>query len=110
MVPILQAPERHWQCPSCEQTHVTRDARPHTPMHDCQRLNGLSAPFVEVTHGQELVRFSVRHRVVEREDYLGNELARFDSTGTPITAVLTERADGSNDCLAFAGTAQADVY
>jgi hypothetical protein len=75
-------------------------------MHNCPRLNGLAAPFVEIT-GQELDTRTVRHRVIEREDFLGHELAHFDDNGTPITAVLTERADGSNDCHAFAGTAQA---
>ena len=84
MIPILTAPERHWQCPSCELTRVTREARPHTPMHDCARLNGIMAPFVEVTHGQELVKHSVRHVVVEREDYLNGDIARTDATGTPV--------------------------
>jgi hypothetical protein len=107
MIPILDAPERHWQCPTCEQTHVTREARVHTPMHNCRRLNGIVAPFVEVTHGQELVRNSVRHRVLEWQDYVGNEIAQFDATGRAVSALLTERADGSNDCMAFAATAQA---
>ena len=107
-VVILQAPEKHWECPSCGIQHVTNEARPHTPMHNCGALNGLVAPYVEVL-GSELKKNSVRHRLQEREDYVGKEIVRTDATGRPFVAVYTDRADGSNDCHAFAGTAQADT-
>ena len=106
---VLEAPEKHWQCPSCGIQYVTREARPHTPMHGCPALRGLLAPYVEVLSGSELKKYSVRHKPIEREDYVGQELARTDATGRPFTAVYTERADGSNDCHAFAGTAQAKI-
>lgn len=101
---LLTAPERRWQCPSCDRQHVTREARPHTPMHTCSALNGLATPFVEV-RGDALAKHSVRHVVVEREDYVGNELVQTDNTGRPVMALRTERADGSNDARVFAPTA-----
>ena len=101
---LLTPLEKHWECPSCGLQHVTNEPKPHTPMHNCVKLNGLVAPFVEV-FGDQLEKHSVQHKVVVRGDYLGDELARFDGAGKPITAVLTERADGSNDCYAFAATA-----
>lgn len=103
---VLEAPERHWECPSCGIQYITKEARPHQPMHPCPGLRGLLAPYVEV-YGSELKKYSVRHKLIEREDYVGKEIVTTDSTGTPFVAVYTERADGSNDCHAFAGMAQA---
>jgi hypothetical protein len=103
VVPLLDATKR-WECPSCGLQHVTREARPHTPMHDCRALAGLLAPFVAVT-GAELNRHQQRLVVVDREDYVGNEIVRTDGNGRPVMAVRTERADGSNDCHVFAPTA-----
>lgn len=59
---------------------------------------------VEVT-GIELDLHKVRLVRVDREDYVGSEIVRTDATGRPAMAVITERADGSNDCHAFAATA-----
>lgn len=106
---LLDVPERHWQCPSCGHPYVTKEYRPHTPMHPCPGLKGLLAPYVEVITGSELKKYSVRHRLIEREDYIGKEIVRTDATGRPFAAIYTERADGSNDCHAFAGTAQAET-
>jgi hypothetical protein len=105
---ILEVPEKHWECPSCGIQHVTKELRPHTPMHNCKSLNGLVAPYVEVI-GSELKKNIVRHRLIEREDYVGKEIVRTDANGRPFTAIYTERSDGSNDCHAFAGTAQAQT-
>jgi uncharacterized protein YodC (DUF2158 family) len=69
-------------------------------------MNGLLVPFVEVT-GLELNPGKVRLVRVEREDYVGSETVTTDETGRPAMAVVTERADGSNDCHAFAGLAVA---
>lgn len=106
-VVIIEPPEKHWECPTCGHQHVTRELKPHTPMHFCPKLSGVYAPYVQV-FGDELPKLSVRHVVVERGDYLGKEIAQKDRRGRPITAILTERADGSNDCHAFAGMATGD--
>lgn len=94
----LLDPSKRWECPSCGLQHVTREPRPHTPMHPCPGLRGLLAPFVEVVG--ELKKNSVRHVAVEREDYIGDE----QGVGR-VMAVRTERADGSNDCHVFAPAA-----
>lgn len=100
MTPILR-PHHRWACPSCEALHETFDARPHTPMHPCPALRGLLAPFVPWR--EKVVE---RHVVVERQDYVGDEVGvRFDDDGRAITSLRTERPDGSNDSLAFAPTA-----
>lgn len=104
MTAVLLDPTKHWQCPSCGLQHVTKEPRPHVPMHPCRALRGVLAPFVEV-HGHELRKHSVRHVVNEREDYVGGELVRTDGEGRPVMSIVTERADGSNDCHVFAPTA-----
>lgn len=99
MVAPLLDPTKRWECPSCGGQHVTREPRPHTPMHPCKALGGLLAPFVEV-YGAELAKGAARHVLVEREDYVGDERG----VG-PVMGLRTERADGSNDCQVFAGVA-----
>jgi hypothetical protein len=47
-----------------------------------------------------------RVRVVEREDYEGDELVQRDGNGRPIAAIYTDRPDGSNDCVVLAPTAR----
>lgn len=110
-VPILEAPERRWECPTCGRQHVTREHRPHTPMHHCAGLAGLWTPFVAV-HGRELARHSVRHVAVEREDYVAGERGIRYADGRAVMAIRVERADGSNDCHVFApvATAAAAAY
>lgn len=88
-----------WQCPSCGQTTVTNDRRPHTPFHTCPQLAGLTAPFVVDGTPAE-------HRVNERDDYIGQERVLFDGNGRPIMSVVTVRDDGQ-DCTVYAPTAQA---
>lgn len=104
-VPIL-APERRWQCPSCDRQLVTHDNETKPRLHPCRGLRGILAPFVEVD-GLELRKHSTRHVVNEREDYVGAELVRTDAEGRPVMSVVTERADGSNDCHVFVPTATA---
>lgn len=89
--------EQHWVCPNCPATAVTV-GKPNR-FHACPALGGLSAPLV-------LEGVDVRVRVVEREDYVGNEIVQRDGDGRPVMAVLTERPDGSNDCMVMAPTAQ----
>lgn len=105
-VPIFEAPEHRWACPSCSLLHVTREHRPHTPMHNCAGHRGVMVPFVPVASNEGPARGAVRHVVVERGDYVGGEVGlRTDDNGRPVMAVITERADGSNDCAIFAGAA-----
>lgn len=97
MTQILKYPTQYWVCPSCEQTHVTFETKPHLPMHSCPKLYSISAPFVNVNDPQR-----ARHVVVEREDYVGSENVGLNAEGRPIMSVRTERADGSNDTHVFA--------
>jgi hypothetical protein len=107
-VVVFDPIEKHWECPSCHIQYVTHEPRPHIPMHFCVALNGLCAPYAEIYgDDQHLKKNSVRHVAVEREDYIGTAIPRTDDNGKPFSAVLTERADGSNDCHAFADTATA---
>jgi hypothetical protein len=101
-VPILN-PEQRWECPSCRLQHVTREARPHVPMHPCRELAGFLAPFARVD-GSDLAR--VVHRVDVREDFIGGEKVRVDGNGCPVMAIRTEREDGY-DTHVYAATAAA---
>jgi hypothetical protein len=87
-IPLLN-PEQRWECPNCPQTHVTNDARPHTPFHDCRGLKGLTAPFV--TAGRK-----VKVEALEREDYVGNEMVQVDGDGRPVMSVQTTHDDGTD--------------
>lgn len=95
MAEILLQPEQHWECPNCELTQVTHEAQPHTRFHSCRGLRGLTAPMVPA--GSD-----VKVEAVEREDYVGQEVVTTDGEGRPIMAVVTTRADGSNDCAVMA--------
>ena len=91
---ILTA-EQHWCCPNCPATAVT--VGQSNRLHDCPGLAGLIAPLV-------LNGTRCRVRAVEREDYVGDADVRRDGRGRPMAAVVTERADGSNDVLTFPAT------
>ncbi len=95
---LLEMPARHWECPQCPLTDVTREARPHTRMHVCAGLGGITAPMVPAGAQAE-------HRLVEREDYIGREAVQLHG-GRPVMAVRTTRDDGE-DCTVFAPTATA---
>lgn len=96
---LLEVPARHWVCPNCSATHVTREALPHTPFHSCRGMGGLTAPYVE-----EGVAAKVEAKV--REDYVGRELVAHDAGGRPIMSVITTRDDGQ-DCAVLAPCATA---
>ena len=98
---FLLSPERHWDCPNCDATHVTREPRPHTPFHNCRGLRGLSAPFV-------LAGTKAKVEQVDRDDYVGRELVQTDGEGRPVMAVVTTRYDGQ-DCTVYAPTATGSV-
>lgn len=95
-IPILQPPERRWECPSCDLTQVTRRRDVHTEFHHCSGLAGLWTPMVSAGTRAE-------HRAVEREDYIGKELVQY-ADGRPVMSVVTVRDDGQ-DCTIFAPAA-----
>lgn len=66
-------------------------------MHPCPGLAGLMVPLL-----REGVRADLR--VVEREDYVGNDFVQIDGNGRPVMAVKTVRDDGE-DCTVFPSTA-----
>ena len=84
-----------WVCPECGLKDRTRNAGPHTRMHTCPKLYGLTAPMVrEGTKAHILAK--------EREDYVGTEKVTTDDRGRPVMSIITERPDGSNDTIVFA--------
>lgn len=99
MRPVLLEPPTHrWHCPACRKDDATREIRPHTRMHDCPALGGLSVPFLPAGTDARLVAH-------EREDYVGRELVRLDEHGRPVMQVTTEHADGRVDATVYAPTA-----
>lgn len=102
---LLTPPEKRWACPACTTTAVTRESRPHTEMHQCAGLGGLTAPMVEV-HGTELPRYAARHVLLDREDYVGPDIVRMHE-GRAVMALVTEHDDGHTDCTVYAPTAVA---
>lgn len=93
-------PEQRWECPNCEQTAVTREAKPHTRFHSCRGLRGITAPLVPAGTDCKV-------EAVERGDWVGAETVQSDGEGRPVMAVVTTRADGSNDCAVLAPCATA---
>ncbi|SRR6266540_1306048 len=96
MIPILQA-TKHWWCPNCNLTDVTHEVRPHTRMHSCNGLYGLTSPMVPV--GQKAK--SIMH---EPDDYVKHEnvtYAEVDNKSRPVMNIVTTR-DNGEDCTVFA--------
>lgn len=87
-------PEKHWVCPNCTTTHVTRERLPHAPFHPCGGLKGLTSPLVEDGTACKVV-------IAERGDYVGGELVAMDGEGRPVMSVVTVRDDGM-DCAVLA--------
>jgi hypothetical protein len=98
-IPILR-PEQRWECPNCTLRDVTHEAQPHSRMHMCRGLKGLTAPMVPAgTH--------CKVEAHEREDYIGDEIVTVDGENRPIMRVETTRDDG-NDVAVFAPLARSD--
>lgn len=92
---LLDPPTQRWSCPNCDLEDVTREARPHSRMHSCRGLKGMTAPMVPAG-------ISCKVEAVERGDYIGDEKGiRFDGDGKAIMSVRTVRDDGV-DCAVFA--------
>jgi hypothetical protein len=96
-VTTLLDPTRRWWCPSCPLTDVTREAQPHSRMHDCPGMGGLSVPMVPEG-------VNATHVARERDDYVGTEDVRYDTNGRPVASVTTVRDDGE-DVTVYAPTA-----
>lgn len=99
-VPLLQL-EQRWTCPNCTFTDVTHEANPHSRMHSCRGLKGLTAPMVPAG-----TRCKVE--AVERDDYVGDETVTVDGDGRPVMSVVTTR-DHGRDVAVFAPCATADL-
>lgn len=110
---LLTPPKGGWECPSCGHQEASRPGErvpgpghSTTKVHACPRLGGLGVPLVWVTVNAGMRRGMVRHVAVERDDYVGAERGMVrDDRGRVISAVRTERADGSNDVRVHAPTA-----
>jgi hypothetical protein len=102
---LLEPPAKHWGCPSCSWTHVTRLAQPHAPMHGCPGAGGMQV------FGTPVAQLAVvRHVVRERDDYIGGEVVQLaPDTGRPVMAVETHYADGRMDSAVYAPTATAEI-
>ncbi len=96
-LPILSAPVRRWECEHCNTRSTTREPRPHSEFHSCPGHGGLTMPMVLQGSG-------ARTRVVEREDYVGDEDVA-QANGRPVMSVITDHPDGSNDVAVYAPTA-----
>lgn len=98
---------RIWRCPSCGLRHDAPAVGIQTKTHQCPNLSGLDVPLVDCTATGGKLTQATRHVAVERQDYLGSTVgARFDHEGRPISAIRTERGDGSNDVAVLAPTAR----
>jgi hypothetical protein len=98
---LLSPPEQRWSCPNCTQTAVTHlpPGTPASHFHTCRGLKGLTAPMVPA--GAD-----VKVAALEWGDYEHGELVQRDGEGRPVSAVITTRADGSNDTAVLAPSAR----
>lgn len=96
-MPVILAPEQRWSCPNCTATDVTHEANPHSRMHACRGLKGLTAPMVPAGTACKV-------EAVERGDWIGKEDVTYDGDNRPIMSVITTR-DNGQDCMAFAACA-----
>ena len=67
---LLNPVEHWWRCPSCDVVSRTVRSDPHTEMHNCNGMNGLSVPLVEVRNADD--KPHAQHILNEREDYIGD--------------------------------------
>lgn len=104
-IPILQ-PRHQWACPNCTQQDVTTESRPHSRMHACAGMSGITAPMISA-HLVEDRAAKVTAKV--REDYEGREIVTRDDRGRPIMAVETEYADGHTDLAVLAPAVNVEV-
>lgn len=89
--------EQRWECPNCSLLDVTFEAQPHSRMHTCRGLAGLTVPMVPAGTRCKVV-------AIEREDYVGRDMVQLDGNGRPIMATVVTRDDGE-DRAVYAPTA-----
>ena len=104
MTAYLLEAYQEWACPNCG---LSERVKPPVPpngarFHTCPRLHYLTAPMV-------LAGSDCKVTAVERGDYLNGAEQRTGDDGRPYMAVVTERADGSNDAAVFAEVAVAHL-
>lgn len=100
---VLLEGTQDWSCPNCGISERTPQLGPNAArFHPCPRLHGLIAPLVLAGTDCKVV-------AIERGDYLNGEEQRTGDDGRPYMAVVTERADGSNDAAVFPAVAVARV-
>jgi hypothetical protein len=97
-VPLLVR-HQDWRCPNCNARDHTTEPRPHTRFHACPGLGGLTAPMLPAG-------MDAKVEAVPWGDMLHGELAQRDDQGRPVSAVVTTRADGSNDTAVLAPSAR----
>lgn len=95
---LIDREPRQWVCPHCPVAAVSRWDMPNR-FHQCPGLAGITAPMVPAGSGAHT-------RALVRQDYVGSEIVQYDWWGRPITAVVTDRPDGSNDVTVLAPTAR----
>jgi hypothetical protein len=98
-IPILPAKVRRWECKYCNLKDVTREALPHTRMHNCPGMKGITVPMLE-----EEQRGKAEVRLKVREDYEGPDYKKTqkDEDGRSIMAVETVHDDGHIDLAVLA--------
>ena len=93
---------RAWDCSRCDQTAVTPASQPGTPMHVCPGLRMMEIPFRRAGEDADT-------RLVEREDYVGDEDVRTDENGGVWMAAEIVHGDGHTDRFVYAPTAVMDL-
>lgn len=77
---VLDPPVQLWGC-ECGAMHRTRITTPHTPMHSCPLVGGVTIPYAPA--GREHRGLRVQHW----DDYQRSHLTTDDRDGRPVTAV-----------------------
>jgi hypothetical protein len=93
---------RRWDCPRCTLTRLTPAGQPGTPMHPCPGMRAMEIPMREAGTDADV-------RLVEREDYVGDEDVRVDEDGTPWMAAVVIHGDGHEDRFVYAPTAHITI-
>lgn len=96
MIPLI-ATVTDWICPACGLTSQTKEAKPHSRMHPCPRMGGLTTPMVRKGTAAKIER-------VAREDYVNDEIVTRDDEGRVVMGLQVVRDNGT-DGVVFAPAA-----
>jgi len=94
---MILSSTRLWVCGRCR-TERLEPSSAAIPMHNCPGLGMLSVPLIADGDQADV-------RILEREDYIGEEQGLQMVNGRPIMATETRRPDGSNDVVVYPGVA-----